>query len=53
MKYPMKKLFFIISVILFTKSIIAQNNEFRYGLKAGISVGKIAILPPMQHRTEH
>jgi hypothetical protein len=32
---------------------LAQNNVFGYSLKAGISVGKIAILPTLQNRTEN
>jgi hypothetical protein len=49
----MKKLFFFFLVLLLTQSIWAQNNRLRYSLKAGISVGKIAIRPPLQNRTEH
>ena len=49
----MKKIFFSISVFLITQNIFAQNNVFGYGLKAGISVGKIEMLPPLENRTEH
>lgn len=49
----MKKILIIFIASLITKNSIAQAKVFNYGIKAGISAGKIAILPPLQNRTEH
>jgi hypothetical protein len=48
----MKQFFLFILTFLITKNIIAQNNRLRYGIKTGISIGKISIWPPLQNRTE-
>ena len=49
----MKTIWVIFIVLLIAKNSIAQTKEFKYGIKAGISTGKIAISPPLQNRTEH
>jgi len=49
----MKKILQIIIALLIVKQSTAQTKFFSYGIKAGLSVGKIAILPPLQNRSEH
>lgn len=48
----MRKPLLLISIILFTKNVWAQQNRFRYGIKIGADISRIEILPPLRNRTE-
>ena len=49
----MKNIFLFFSIFFISKNIQAQNNQLHYGIKTGLDIGKIAIVPPSQNRTEH
>jgi hypothetical protein len=49
----MKPKLLLIFITLITNGAIAQKESVNYGIKAGLNVGKIAIFPPLQNRTEY
>jgi len=49
----MKQTLLLIIITIITSEAIAQRESVNYGIKAGLNIGKIAIFPPMQNRTEY
>ena len=49
----MKPKLLLIFITIITNGAIAQKESVNYGIKAGLNVGKIAIFPPLQNRTEY
>ncbi len=49
----MKQTLLLIVITIITSEAIAQKESVNYGIKAGLNIGKIAILPPLQNRTEY
>lgn len=49
----MKQILLLIVINIITSEAIAQKEPVTYGIKAGLTIGQIAIAPPLQNRTEH